>query len=382
MSRSEPSNATDSSEELSSLADSDDGSESETHSRPWPDGPAVPATAITSLLQECALSVRALLSAAPPSHLSRPPSPLEFMRLVHAGRPAVIHGVLAQPGWERVPELELRSTWTRLLAGNSKQGKVQVSVTPDGRADSLCGTLFALPKEEDMDVGAALDAIADMARPLRPGEQRTEIRYIQSQDNNLHGDFAPFLGVVVPPTLDFAEEALARPPDAANLWLGAQVSTTSLHKDPYDNVYVVLRGRKQFTLLPPLTWIPETDADVARWDLDGAEWKLRSEEPRVTVPWATVDFDSPESLRRYPWLKPMRVTIGPGEALYLPSQWWHAVSQVSPEDEPDAPPPDPERIAGTLAVNFWFDMEYGLQYESLRLVENLSRLVREAVTTD
>ena len=40
-------------------------------------------------------------------------------------------------------------------------------------------------------------------------------------------------------------------PDAVNLWIGGSHSQTSLHKDPYENLYAVLRGSKTFTVLPP-----------------------------------------------------------------------------------------------------------------------------------
>lgn len=36
-----------------------------------------------------------------------------------------------------------------------------------------------------------------------------------------------------------------------NIWIGTEQSTSSLHKDPYENFYVVITGQKKFTLLPP-----------------------------------------------------------------------------------------------------------------------------------
>lgn len=64
-------------------------------------------------------------------------------------------------------------------------------------------------------------------------------------------------------------------------------------------------------------------------------------------------------------------------ALYLPGQFWHAVGQIAPEEDPEFEITEGE-VAGTLAVNYWFDIEYGTRYEAVRMVENLSRMVREA----
>ena len=37
----------------------------------------------------------------------------------------------------------------------------------------------------------------------------------------------------------------------ANLWLGAGETVSPLHYDEYDNVLLVLRGRKELLLFPP-----------------------------------------------------------------------------------------------------------------------------------
>lgn len=278
---------------------------------------AVPADHLASLLAEATLSIRSLLGG-PPQRLEKPPTALEFMQIVHAGRPMLIDGILDMPGWEKIAGLQRRETWCEMLARNGKNGKVQVSVTPDGRADSLVDELFALPMELDMEVGEALQRIAQVARPLE-GQPLKEIHYIQSQNSNLKGDFEPFLDTLVPSTLPFAEDALGRPPDAVNLWLGASSSFTSLHKDPYENIYVVLRGKKIFHLLPPMSWVPEMDANVARWTQENGEWMLIKEEPDMTVPWATADLTDPLLRQRFPWLKPVEVVVGPGEGSYLVS---------------------------------------------------------------
>ena len=49
----------------------------------------------------------------------------------------------------------------------------------------------------------------------------------------------------------WASEAFGTQPDAINFWMGGNRSITSTHKDPYENMYAVVRGSKTFTLFPP-----------------------------------------------------------------------------------------------------------------------------------
>ena len=67
-------------------------------------------------------------------------------------------------------------------------------------------------------------------------------------------------------------------PDAVNFWYGETRSVSSIHKDPYENVYAVLAGKKRFTLLPPSDkfflyeqWFPK--AQIKRSDSDPSGMK-------------------------------------------------------------------------------------------------------------
>lgn len=42
-----------------------------------------------------------------------------------------------------------------------------------------------------------------------------------------------------------------RSSEAVNVWIGNGASVTSIHSDPYENIYTVIRGEKHFTLFPP-----------------------------------------------------------------------------------------------------------------------------------
>lgn len=169
----------------------------------------------------------------------------------------------------------------------------------------------------------------------------------------------------MPPSIPFARVALDRDPDAINLWIGNSRSVTAMHKDNYENVYVQVRGRKHFVLLPPLchpcvneqTLTPATYRRGGGGDL---ELELDRVESRATeddgerreelaanhlIPFATWDPDFPNvNATSYSRLaEPVRVTLEPGDMLYLPAMWYHKVSQSCPEDGEGF----------VLAVNYW-----------------------------
>lgn len=72
--------------------------------------------------------------------------------------------------------------------------------------------------------------------------------------------------------LSFSADAFNKQPDAVNFWMGDQRAITSskflgmtyvyvsviitffyiVHKDPYENIYCVISGYKDFILIPPV----------------------------------------------------------------------------------------------------------------------------------
>lgn len=52
--------------------------------------------------------------------------------------------------------------------------------------------------------------------------------------------------------LNFAKEAFDKEPDAVNFWMGDSRAISSMHKDPYENMYCVISGFKDFILIPPI----------------------------------------------------------------------------------------------------------------------------------
>jgi len=152
-------------------------------------------------------------------------------------------------------------------------------------------------------------------------------------------------------------------PDAINFWMGDNRAVSSLHLDYYENIYCVVTGKKHFTLLPPtdLCYLYKQPYKSATFHQESGNWKIRQDEPHCTVPWVPVDPDNPD-LNKYPKAKnirPLNITVNAGEVLYLPSLVFHKVSQTGDEE------------GKTIAINYWYDMQYDLKFNYYKFMENL-----------
>ena len=197
-------------------------------------------------------------------------------------------------------------SWTRESLCAKVTEDVEVAVTPDGRADSL----YPLPRaacpssnkngrvdananletsdlnngggchqhgdleaahEQDQEqeqvfvqpatINMSLSSLFDkLCRPVAndnntstPDDPPQAIYYyLQSQNSNLTTtrSLRPLLSDL-PRNLPFAAPVLGDP-EAINIWMGTGASVTSTHRDPYENLYLVLRGKKNFTLYAPV----------------------------------------------------------------------------------------------------------------------------------
>ncbi|KAF9358446.1 JmjC domain-containing protein 7 [Mortierella sp. AD094] len=224
------------------------------------------------------------------------PTALEFYRYVSANRPVIITlpsaaTTIHEPSTRALPTAQEEqwawpafTKWTNeYLSKTLGEKEITVACTPNGWADAVVDDkYFAMPCEKKMTFEQFLDgmpirtqknrttggAYAEPGRQgdfygfenrfkdlgLKDGEQEIdpyqEVRYIQLQNGNLMTEYEVLL-VDVPSDIPFASEALAKQPDAVNFWYGDERSTTSLHKDHYENIYGVIAGRKIFTLIPP-----------------------------------------------------------------------------------------------------------------------------------
>lgn len=105
----------------------------------------------------------------------------------------------------------------------------------------------------------------------------------------------------------------------ARIWIG-NAATISTHYDQSDNVACVVSGRRRFTLFPP-EQLPNLYVGPLDYTMAG--------QPTSMVDLANPDFD------RYPRFRDaldtaVTVDLEPGDAIYIPSMWWHNVVATGP----------------------------------------------------
>ena len=97
-------------------------------------------------------------------------------------------------------------------------------------------------------------------------------------------------------------------------WLSAANTSSPLHRDLAENIFVQLAGRKRFFLYPP-SYTP---------------W-LYSNPLRSALPnYSRFDPENPD-YERFPRARavaPIELIVQAGDALYLPSRWWHQVRSL------------------------------------------------------
>ncbi|KAK6359280.1 hypothetical protein TWF696_000443 [Orbilia brochopaga] len=326
-------------------------------------------------------------------YLPHPPSPLEFLRIVSRNRPMIIRNAMTD--WPAMGAGDGDKKWTvEYLKQQMGNAEVAVAETPLGNADSIIehegAEYFVKPCTRPHPFSNFLTDLISTNTTPNP----STILYAQSQDSNLTHEYTA-LALDVPPAIPWASIALDQPvPDALNLWIGNHHSVSSLHKDPYQNLYGVVLGTKIFTLINPFgvaaaqekkvlnaTYVKRDDGEfvvtkdqITSW---GGQDALES-----TITWPARDlehyFSLPDDERNMAleqiadddplkWVKlstPMRVEVHAGEMLYLPALWYHQVAQRVDETEDVC-----------VAVNYWYDMDFAGPFVSTAsFVRNMTLL--------
>ena len=131
----------------------------------------------------------------------------------------------------------------------------------------------------------------------------------------------------------------------ARLWLSSPGTRVPLHHDVAHNVFVQLVGRKRFFLYPSAAspWLYSNPFS------SGLPNYSRTDPERP-------DYDTFPLSRA---VRPIEVVLGPGDAIYLPSRWWHLVRSLDV----------------SLSVNFWWaDGPVALAVRAAELVKRVRGL--------
>ncbi|KAK4632844.1 Bifunctional peptidase and (3S)-lysyl hydroxylase Jmjd7 [Fulvia fulva] len=274
------------------------------------------------------------------------PTALEFSTYTAKNRPFVVRG--GARNWSAVQRWD-----AAYLATVLKDKDVKVAVTPHGNADAVVEDesgrlLFVEPHEIH-------ESFSQLLRYVQEDSKQSKglVKYAQPQNDSLRLEY-PELFPDVPKTMPFASEALNQEPDAINFWLGNDRSTTSLHKDNYENIYAQIRGQKHFVLLPPveIPCVNETPLQFARYHPSlehehKLEPGLDTDTELIPVPLWDPDEPDTRSTVYSKHSKSLRVTLYEGDIMYLPAMWYHKVRQGN----------GPEGFS--CSVNYWYDMEFG-----------------------
>lgn len=113
-----------------------------------------------------------------------------------------------------------------------------------------------------------------------------------------------------------------------SLWLGNRTRIAA-HFDLPDNLACVVAGRRRFTLLPPQQL---TNLYIGPLDFTPAGQAI-----------SLVDFEQPDFERHPRFAQALQhaevVELGPGDAIFVPSMWWHHVEALD---------------SLNLLVNYWW----------------------------
>ena len=129
-------------------------------------------------------------------------------------------------------------------------------------------------------------------------------------------------------TLDILNKHLADKPASSWLWLGNAV-TAATHYDNLDGINCIVAGRKRFTFFPP-----DQFPNLYVGPLDLAPGGQPTSLVKVSAP----------DLERYPRFAQAltaaeTVDVEPGDAVFIPSFWWHNVESLEPLN---------------LSMNYWW----------------------------
>ena len=248
---------------------------------------------------------------------------------------------------------------------------VTCNFTPNGHGDHIYDhTVFVKPEERTLPFGDAWNRIKHQTK------KNEGVPYLSFQNDSFRTQFQCLEKDIDVNGLDFAnrvfqgKDRASNEVAAVNLWIGDERSVSSVHKDPFDNIYCVVRGTKTFTLLPPsdVRYLGERAFPSASYKHNSITGDFdiivdQYKDDIVVVPWCEVDPLHPNltTNSNFQYASPLHIEVNAGETLFIPALWYHRVGSKNV----------------TIAVNYWYEMSFGPVYTSYQLARRLSNLKPE-----
>ncbi|MBB5706415.1 cupin-like domain-containing protein [Sphingopyxis panaciterrulae] len=225
--------------------------------------------------------------------------------LKEAREPFVLRGLVADwplvaAGWESARAAR------RYLLDHARDRPFSVSIGPPGHD----GRLF-YDADMAMNFRSGTGKLADIFAGIDSAEDQGEARtvYLGSIDIPSHFD-----GLDTANPIDLG----AREP-YKSIWIGTRTRIAA-HNDFPDNLACCAMGRRRFTLFPP-----DQFANLYLGPIDNTP-------AGRTV--SLVDFDAPDLAAHPRFAEAMAqartVELDPGDAVFIPSMWWHHVEGLEP----------------------------------------------------
>lgn len=261
-----------------------------------------------------------------------------------AGQPLVLRGLVGDWPLVRAGQRSAAAAFAHLAEFDRGLGAKTMLAAPDrhGRffyADDMLGYNFAVDTVPLQQVCAIVIDLLDRAEPPA----------IYAGSNPVD-QFLPGFAAANPLPVPIPEVE-------ARIWIG-NASHVAPHFDVSENIAAVALGRRRVTLFPP-----DQTANLYVGPLD------------VTIagqPVSMVDLRDPD-LARYPRFaaampQAVQAELGPGDAIYMPSLWWHCVEALDPAN---------------VLVNYWYNAPahsspFAALIHAMLAVRDLPALEKEA----
>lgn len=223
-----------------------------------------------------------------------------------AGQPAVLRGIARD--W---PAVQAASRWDEDAVAYLKRFSHAEPVSAIVGAPEIGGRFFYTDDLSALNFTRGLSPLDPfLDRLLRDrGAERPYAIAVQS---------AP-ISELLPGFVDENPQPLLPPSVVPRIWLGNAIRVAP-HADLMENIGIVVAGRRRFTVFPP--------------DQIGNLYIGPMELTPAGTPISLVDLAAPD-LARFPRFAAalavaQTAELEPGDAIYIPYHWWHAVDSLAP----------------------------------------------------